>query len=106
MTPKPKHPEIAPPGKAWMTTGVGAGTPKAARPARHMPAVEGVRFAVLDGAPVRFNEAEAWWIAPVDGAWRPISLATVFAAANLLCDHAFARSLLPLPAHAFGEQDI
>lgn len=92
--------DLAPQARAWMLTGVGAATPKEGRPARHVPAVDGIRFAVLAGRPVRFNAAEAWQHA-TDG-WRQANVAEVFHEANLLCHWAFERPLPPLPAHAFA----
>lgn len=91
--------DLAPKGRAWMMTGVGAGTPEVGQPARRMPAVDGVAFAVLDGRPARFTETEAWWFC--HGGWRPVNVAEVFHEADLGCDWAFRQPLPPLPAHAF-----
>jgi hypothetical protein len=68
-------------------------------PARSLPPVDGVKFAVLDGCPVRFTDREAWWL--VRRQWQPLHPAEAICVANLFCDWAFDRALPPLPVQAF-----
>ena len=61
-----------------------------------------VKFGMLDGKAVRFNNFEAWWL--VDGAWCPISPSEVLSNAAVMREARF-KQLFPqvplLPSNAF-----
>lgn len=86
MAPKPKHSEIASPGKAWMMTGVGKGLPKPVTPQRARAHLIGrwmARGQLLEceGLAV-VKRADGWWhFNPAAGAWHgprgaPVGFAT------------------------------
>ena len=61
-----------------------------------------IRYAYLDGKPVRLNDREAWWL--VDGVWKALHPADVGHDAKLISEEQFNSmfpSLPQLPSTAF-----
>jgi hypothetical protein len=74
-----------------------SGSQKKGAPHEHVPQVlpTGVKFGMLDGNAVRFNNIEAWWL--VDGAWRSISPGEVLSSAAVMREERFKQLFPQLP---------